>query len=119
MRTGGMLPAGCMPRWPAACLLIASLIACEQVGCRLHTLDRSNCPLFDGPAPLDAAVDARAEATFNAMMDQASEQRSVRKGTRTMHADCGSLRLIAFVAPGLGAALGAKGYANDACGPDE
>ena len=71
------------------CLLIASLIACEQVGCRLHTLDRSNCPLFDGPAPLDAAVDARAEATFNAMMDQASEQRSVRKGMRTMHADCG------------------------------
>ena len=26
---------------------------CEQVGCSLHTLDRSSCPLYDGETTLD------------------------------------------------------------------
>ena len=57
---------------------------CEQTGCRVHTLDRSMCPLYDGDAVLPAEVDASAEARFNKMMDNVSEQRAVRKGKRAM-----------------------------------
>ena len=51
---------------------------------RMHTLNRSACPLYDGPAELGGEMDARAEASFNRLMAKASDQRSVRKGKRAM-----------------------------------
>ena len=46
-----------------------------QVGCRLHQLERGNCPLYDGPNTLDTSLDERAEAKFNALMTAAAAKR--------------------------------------------
>ena len=51
------------------------LTLARQVGATLHTLDQSTCPLFDGTAPLDSEVDARAEAAFNKLMADAAAER--------------------------------------------
>ena len=48
---------------------------CEQVGCRVHTLDRSQCPLYDGESVLDATMDAKAEGTVNQLMAKVPPQR--------------------------------------------
>ena len=59
------------------------LTLARQVGATLHTLDQSTCPLFDGTAPLDSEVDARAEAAFNKLMaDAAAERGARRRGKR-------------------------------------
>ena len=50
----------------------------EQLGCRLHRLDRSRCPLYDGAALLPADVDGRAEKRFNELMEKTSKLRDIR-----------------------------------------
>ena len=50
----------------------------EQLGCRLHRLDRSHCPLYDGSELLPVDVDKRAEAMFNELMEKTSQLRTIR-----------------------------------------
>ena len=91
-RPGGRVlteEVGGVPIDLGAMLLVGTLgnplvTLCEQVGCALHTLDRSKCPLFDGDAEVEPKLDERAEGKFNAIMTKASEQRAVRKGKRAM-----------------------------------
>ena len=43
----------------------------EQAGSRLHTLDRSRCPLYDGETLLEPTIDASAEEKFNQLLELA------------------------------------------------
>mmetsp|Transcript_11379 Transcript_11379/g.33989 ORF Transcript_11379/g.33989 Transcript_11379/m.33989 type:complete len:94 (+) Transcript_11379:200-481(+) len=51
---------------------------CEQLGCRLHALDRTQCPLYDGEELLDPLVDARAQALFDGFLEETQRLREKR-----------------------------------------
>lgn len=46
----------------------------QQVGSRLHVLNRSRCPLYDCGVEVDPKLDQRVENLFNKMMATAAEK---------------------------------------------
>ena len=58
-------------------------VVAEQLGCKLHKLDRSRCPLFgENQEEVHPELDARASKIYDSILDESDQMRPVRRGKR-------------------------------------